>query len=100
MKNLTTYVDTRINSWNRITKQPLVDVNSINQKIADRIFDSLDGDLSPENLHCDGEISATAALRKAKLFYNAGNELLKLGFKPSNTWSEFAYRNAAGYDDT
>jgi len=89
MKNLTTYVD-KINSWNRITKAPLVDVNNIDQEVADGIFDSLDFDLSPENLHCDGEISATAARRKAKLFYGAGDELLKLGFKPSNEWSEFA----------
>ena len=91
MKNLTTYVDSCINL--RLTDGSpiwLTDVNNINQKIADRIFDSLDGDLSPENLCCDGEIGAAAARRQAKFLYKAGYELLKLGFKPSNTWSQFA----------
>ena len=85
MKNLTTYVDSCINLR-------LTDINNINQKIADRIFDSLDGDLSPENLCCDGEIGAAAARRQEKFLYKAGYELLKLGFKPSNTWSQFALR--------
>jgi len=93
MKNLTTYVDSCINL--RCT-----DINNINQKIAYRIFDSLDGDLSPENLSLYSLISAAAARRQEKFLYKAGYELLKLGFKPSNTWSEFAYRNAADYDDT
>ena len=90
MKNLTTYV----NDWMAPSPicglERLTDVNNINQQIADRIFDSLDCDLSPENLYCDGEISVAAARRKAKLFYGAGDELLKLGFEPCNTWSEFA----------
>ncbi len=29
-------------------------------------WDRIDGDLSPENLHCDGEISASAARAKAR----------------------------------
>ena len=90
MKNLTTYVDDRINAWNRLSGKQEIDVNNLTVTEAEDIFATLDGDLSPENLHCDGEISAAQARRKAKLFYGAGDELLKLGFKPSNTWSEFA----------
>ena len=42
---------------------------------AKKIFDMLDCDLSPENLHCDGEISNAAAKKKEKAFNAAWKEL-------------------------
>jgi len=63
MKNLQHYIDNR-NSWNSFfpnSKQitfPL-DPNTVND-----LARSLDADLSPENLHCDGEISQAEAQRK------------------------------------
>jgi len=42
---------------------------------ARNIFSLLAGDLSPENLHCDGEISAAAARRKFKFFNAAWKQL-------------------------
>jgi len=67
-----------------------IDVKNLNEADAQRIFDSLDGNISPENSHCDGEISLAQARKKAILFYAAGNELVSLGYAPKNTWSEFA----------
>ena len=62
MKALKEYIDRR-NQWNAIfgsapTTFPL------SQKAVDEIARQLDGDLSPENLHCDGEISVAEANRK------------------------------------
>jgi hypothetical protein len=39
------------------------------------IFDLLAGDLSPENLHCDGEISRAAARAKARKLNTAWKQL-------------------------
>lgn len=38
-------------------------------------FDLLEGDLSPENLHCDGEISHSAAMAKKRKLDAAWREL-------------------------
>lgn len=43
------------------------------------LFDMIDCDLSPENLHCDGEISRSAAAKKARHLNAAANELARLG---------------------
>jgi hypothetical protein len=49
-----------------------------------RMLDSLGCDLSPENLHCDGEISAAQARRKYKDIMEAWRYLEnKLGRKVS-----------------
>ena len=89
MKNLTEYVE-RLNAMNKIFKRPTIDLDNLTDDMAQDIFNSLDGDLSPENLHCDGEISAAQARKKAKLFYAAANELMALGFRSNEKWSEFA----------
>lgn len=90
MRNLKTYVDSRINSMAAWFGDSEIDVTNLNEEDAQRIFDSLDGDLSPEHLHCDGEISPAEARKKANLYYAAGNELVALGYIPKNSWSEFA----------
>ena len=89
-KKLQTYLDQNINFWNKMQGKPEINVSDINSAIAQDIFDSLDADLSPENLHCDGEISASAAMKKYKLFRAAGDQLLVMGYRPTNTYSEFA----------
>lgn len=42
---------------------------------AKKIFDMLDCDLSPENLHCDGEISNAEAKKKEKALLAAWKQL-------------------------
>jgi len=80
----------RQNAMNKIFNRPLIDLDNLDATMAQDIFDSLDGDLSPENLHCDGEISRAAAGRKAKLFYGAAKELMDMGYRSNEQWSEFA----------
>lgn len=83
MKNLKAYVE-RKNAWSKLFgSQPLV-IGRDNQKIAD----SLDCDLSPENLHCDGEISAAQARAKYRALTAAARELQQLD--PSVKFYEFA----------
>ena len=73
MKALKEYIDRR-NQWNAIfgsapTTFPL------SQKTVDEIARSLDGDLSPENLHCDGEISVAEANRKYRFYERVYRDL-------------------------
>ena len=88
MKALQKFVDGK-NQFAKIFDQEPIDLSKLDDAMAQKIFDMLDGDLSPENLHCDGEITPTQARRKAKVLYNAGNDLLKAGYKPKSQYSEF-----------
>ena len=73
MKALKEYIDRR-NQWNAIfgsapTTLPL------SQKAVDDLARQLDGDLSPENLHCDGEISVAEANRKYRFYERVYRDL-------------------------
>lgn len=73
MRNLQAYVD-RKNSWGKLFgSQPLV-IGRDNQKIAD----SLDADLSPENISCDGERPASEVRKLYKFYSAAAQELRQL----------------------
>tara|TARA_R110001632_G_scaffold18664_2_gene57458 strand:+ start:433 stop:711 length:279 start_codon:yes stop_codon:yes gene_type:complete len=63
MKNLTHYIDNR-NTWNSFFPGSTTITFPLDQKTVNDLARSLDGDLSPENLHCDGEISQAEAQRK------------------------------------
>jgi len=66
MKNtLEQYVDQH-NSWNKIFDQNHVDVdiNTMTKTQGDMLISKLDSEMSPENLHCDGEISHAQAQQK------------------------------------
>jgi hypothetical protein len=64
MKNLQTYIDNR-NTWNGFFGTAPMTL-PLSQNDVDSLARSLDSDLSPENLHCDGEISQ----RQAQAKYN------------------------------
>ena len=72
MKNLQDYIDRR-NQWNSFFPNSKTITFPLDQKTVDSLARSLDGDLSPENLHCDGEISATQAQNK----YNYYGKVIK-----------------------
>ena len=72
MKNLKHYIDDR-NQWNSFFPNSRQITFPLDQKTVDDLARSLDGDLSPENLHCDGEISATQAQNK----YNYYGRVIK-----------------------
>ena len=76
MKNLQDYIDNR-NSWNSFFPGNKTITFPLSQKTVDDLARSLDGDLSPENLHCDGEISNAEAQRKYNYYGRVIKELEK-----------------------
>jgi hypothetical protein len=83
--SLTAYVD-RKNAFAKIFGSRQLSL----QNAADRqsIADSIDSDLSPENLTCDGELSRTQVQARYKALTKAAKELQKLD--PSVKFYEFA----------
>jgi len=75
MKNLKAYVDNK-NQWNAIFGMAPMDINNDMDRV--QIAQTLDGELSPENLHCDGEISQAQAMRKLRKLNLVCKELIEL----------------------
>jgi len=73
MKNLQTYIDQK-NAWNVIFGQSPMTF-PLSQTDTDKIASTLDSDLSPENLHCDGEISQRQAQAKYNFYGRVIREL-------------------------
>jgi len=73
MKNLEAYVEQK-NAWNKIFS-----IESINfpltQANANELMNMIGSELSPENLHCDGEASITHVRKKAKFLDRVQREL-------------------------
>ena len=83
MKNLQKYLDQK-NQWNSIFGgKPLV-IGQDNQRIADMI----DGDLSPENLTCDGELPRSQVQARFRQLTAAAQELRSLD--PTVKFYEFS----------
>lgn len=51
------------------------DIKNLTDKDLDNLIDRLEGELSPENLHCDGEISNAEAQKKYVFFKRVEREL-------------------------
>jgi hypothetical protein len=85
MSALTDYVE-RENAFGALFGTKPLDLNNEvdRQKIANRI----DSALSPENLTCDGELSASQVRARYKVLTKAAAELQKID--PSVTFYEFA----------
>ena len=83
--SLTAYVDQK-NAFAKIFGSRQLSL----QNAADRqsIADSIDSDLSPENLTCDGELSRSQVQARYKTLTKAAKELQKLD--PSVKFYEFA----------
>jgi hypothetical protein len=74
-KRFQEYIDTRINRWVELTgRGTRIDFPLSNADVK-VIGDALSGDLSPENLHCDGEISRAQAQRKYNKLMNVVKDL-------------------------
>ena len=70
---LTNYVE-QLNSWNAIFNDESIEF-PLTAESAQKIGSKLDCELSPENLHCDGEISAREAQRKYNFLTSVVDEL-------------------------
>ena len=69
-----------MNFWNKLTNKPLIpnwDIKNLSAAHVKEILDKIDCDFSPENLCCDGEISAAEANRRGRKLNKARNELMK-----------------------
>jgi hypothetical protein len=78
MKNLKTYIEQQ-NVWRGYANLPLFDINNLSANDVTDLSLSLSSDLSPENLHCDGEITITQARAKYAFYFLVAKELNKMG---------------------
>lgn len=85
VSTLTTYVD-RKNAFAKIFGSRQLSLQNAVDRQA--IADSIDADLSPENLTCDGELSRSQVQARYKTLTKAAKELQKLD--PSVKFYEFA----------
>ena len=73
------------NRWNAIFKGPQLSL--LNAKDRQKLAASLDADLSPENLTCDGEIRGAQLQAKARFLNRAAAELASID--PNVTFYEY-----------
>jgi hypothetical protein len=64
MKNLEAYIEQK-NAWNKIFSIEAINF-PLSQANANELMNMIGSELSPENLHCDGEASITHVRAKAK----------------------------------
>jgi len=83
ISNLEQYVD-RKNSWARIFNNKHLSL--LNAKDRQSIANSIDADMSPENLTCDGELPASQVRARVKFLSRCAEELLSID--PNVTFSE------------
>lgn len=71
------------NSWNKIFDKSHVDINinNITQDQAHSLIMKLDSEMSPENLHCDGEITHAQAQDKYDHLMGVWQDLRHLYYK-------------------
>jgi hypothetical protein len=76
--NLDKYI-AKLNRMAAYSKEPVIDTREpMDIEVVKRIEVNLMGDLSPENLHCDGEISAEQAKQKYQHYMAVADEVTKL----------------------
>jgi hypothetical protein len=78
MKNLETYIE-RQNVWRAYANLPLFDINNLSAYDVTDLASLLSASLSPENLHCDGEITIAQARAKYAFYFLVAKELNKTG---------------------
>jgi hypothetical protein len=74
MKNLKQYVEQK-NRWSVLLGKTPIDVNKLTAAEAHWLLDSIECDLSPENLTCDGELRGMELRRKQRMLTEARDEL-------------------------
>ena len=85
MKNLQTYIE-RKNAYASIFARPgtvirMLDINNLTRSDMEYLASCLDGDLSPENLCCDGELRGPRLIKKAKYLNACVKELSAISKK-------------------
>jgi hypothetical protein len=85
MKELKAYVEQK-NKWNAIFKGRQFELQTAQGR--QEVANSLDSDLSPENLTCDGELPRSQVQAKYRQLSKAAEQLIKLD--PAVKMYEFA----------
>jgi len=71
-----------MNAMSKIFGDATIDADNLTAENAQTVFQKIDFGLSPENLHCDGEITRAAAQRKYRDYMSAAKGLQVMGFTP------------------
>jgi hypothetical protein len=87
MKALTAYIEQK-NKWNAIFKGEQFEIKTAAGR--KRVAQSLDADLSPENLTCDGELPRSQVQARYKALTGAAKDLIKLDPAVAQYMYEFA----------
>ena len=85
MKALQAYIDQK-NRWNALFNGQQYEIKTAAGR--QRVANSLDADLSPENLTCDGELPRSQVQARYRQLTAAARDLQKLD--PSITFYEFS----------
>lgn len=85
MKALQAYIDQK-NRWNALFNGAQYEIKTASGR--QRVANSLDADLSPENLTCDGELPRSQVQARYRQLTAAARDLQKLD--PSVKFYEFA----------
>ena len=75
MKALTAYIEQK-NQWNAIFKGRQFEVETAEGR--KRVAESIDCELSPENLTCDGELPRSQVQARYRALTSAARDLIKL----------------------
>ena len=75
MKALYAYIDQK-NKWNKLFKGKQYEISTAAGR--QEVANSIDADMSPENLTCDGELSASQVRAKYKSLKRVLKELIAL----------------------
>jgi hypothetical protein len=86
MKSLQAYIEQK-NRWNAIFKGEQFETKSAAGR--KRIAQSLDADLSPENLTCDGEVRGVELRKKQDYLNQCVTELIRLDPSVKESFYEY-----------
>jgi hypothetical protein len=85
ISTLEQYVE-RKNSWNKLFKGK--ELSLLNKADRQAIANSIDAELSPENLTCDGELSGAQVRQRQKFLFRCAEELISID--PTVTFYELS----------
>ncbi len=68
------------NMFAKFQNKSVMDIDTLTTDQANDLYETIDCGLSPENLHCDGEITRAQAQQKYNQYMQAIKELQKRGF--------------------
>ena len=87
MKALQAYIDQK-NKWNAIFSGRQYEITTAAGR--QQVADSLDADLSPENLTCDGELPRSQVQARYRQLTGAAKDLIKLDPSVAQYMYEFS----------